>query len=183
MLAAAYFCVVKWIATLLFFLLSVGTRAEMPDKEVADTLPASSVAASMKQAVRLDKLAAPFTSAFALEMEQRGLGSPRALSTIVPNLHIPDYGSAMTSSVYLRGFGSRIDNPVLGLYIDDIPILDKNLYDFDFLDIRRADLLRGPQGANLLDREFDTFYFKSVGNSFFQRGKPRRLSAGVRLTF
>ena len=119
----------------------------MPDKEVADTLPASSVAASMKQAFRLDKLAAPFTSAFALEMEQRGLGSPRALSTIVPNLHIPDYGSAMTSSVYLRGFGSRIDNPVLGLYIDDIPILDKNLYDFDFLDIRRADLLRGPQGT------------------------------------
>ena len=119
----------------------------MPDKEVADTLPASSVAASMKQAFRLDKLAAPFTSAFALEMEQRGLGSPRALSTIVPNLLIPDYGSAMTSSVYLRGFGSRIDNPVLGLYIDDIPILDKNLYDFDFLDIRRADLLRGPQGT------------------------------------
>ena len=39
------------------------------------------------------------------------------------------------------------------------------------------------RGANLLDREFDTFYFKSVGNSFFQRGKPRRLSAGVRLTF
>ena len=53
----------------------------------------------------------------------------------------------MTSSVYLRGFGSRIDNPVIALYIDDIPILDKNQYDFDFLDIRRADLLRGPQGT------------------------------------
>ena len=38
-------------------------------------------------------------------------------------------------------------------------------------------------GANLLDREYDTFYFKSVGNSFFQRGKPRRLSAGVRVSF
>ena len=144
----------------------------MPDKEVADTLPASSVAASMKQAFRLDKLATPFTSAFALEMEQRGLGSPRALSTIVPNLHIPDYGSAMTSSVYLRGFGSRIDNPVLGLYIDDIPILDKNLYDFDFLDIRRADLLRGPQGT-LYGRNAMTgvLSLSTLGPSVWQGGR------------
>ena len=144
----------------------------MPDKEVADTLPASSVAASMKQAFRLDKLAAPFTSAFALEMEQRGLGSPRALSTIVPNLHLPDYGSAMTSSVYLRGFGSRIDNPVLGLYIDDIPILDKNLYDFDFLDIRRADLLRGPQGT-LYGRNAMTgvLSLSTLGPSVWQGGR------------
>ena len=53
----------------------------------------------------------------------------------------------MTSSIYLRGFGSRMDNPVLGLYIDDIPVLDKNAYDFDWLDIRSAELYRGPQGT------------------------------------
>jgi hypothetical protein len=39
------------------------------------------------------------------------------------------------------------------------------------------------QGSNLTDRDYDTFYFKSVGNSFFQRGKPRRLTAGIRVTF
>ena len=167
----AYFCVVKWMLTLLTFLLSVGTRAEIPDREVADTLAASSVASSMKQ-VRPERLASPFTSAFVLQMEQRGLGSPRALAAIVPNLHIPDYGSAMTSSVYLRGFGSRIDNPVLGLYIDDYPILDKNQYDFDFLDIRRADLLRGPQGT-LYGRNAMTglLSLSTLGPSSFRGGR------------
>ena len=119
----------------------------MPEREVADTLPAASVATSVKQPRPLDRLASPSTSAFVREMEQRGIGSPKDLSSIVPNLHIPDYGSAMTSSVYLRGFGSRIDNPVLGLYVDDIPVVDKNHYDFEWTDIRRADLLRGPQGT------------------------------------
>ena len=128
-------------------LLGVFSGIGMPDREAADTLSASSVQSSVKQSMRLDRLASPSTSAFVREMEQRGLGSPKDLSSIVPNLHIPDYGSAMTSSVYLRGFGSRIDNPVLGLYIDDFPILDKNNYDFEWLDIRRADLLRGPQGT------------------------------------
>ena len=81
------------------------------------------------------------------ELWERGLSDGKSLSAIVPNLHIPDYGTAMTSSIYLRGFGSRMDNPVLGLYIDDIPVLDKNAYDFDWLDIRSAELYRGPQGT------------------------------------
>ncbi len=109
-----------------------------------DTLPSARVSSSWK----LPRQAAPGASVFLLQdLESRGLKSPKNLSAEVPNLHIPDYGSAMTSSIYLRGFGSRIDNPVIGLYIDDVPVMDKNAYDFDFLDIRRADLLRGPQGT------------------------------------
>lgn len=81
------------------------------------------------------------------EIEDRRIDSPKKLSAIVPNLHIPEYGSAMTSSIYLRGFGSRMENPVLGMYVDDVPVLNKNAYDIEMLDIRRADLLRGPQGT------------------------------------
>ena len=33
----------------------------------------------------------------------------RDLSLITPNLYIPDYGSKMTSSIYIRGIGARID--------------------------------------------------------------------------
>jgi len=77
--------------------------------------------------------------------ELQGIESPKELSALIPNLHIPDYGSSMTSSIYFRGMGSRMENPVMGLYIDDIPILDKNAYDFDFLDVRSVLVLRGPQ--------------------------------------
>ena len=66
---------------------------------------------------------------------------------MVPGLHIPDYGASLTSTIYLRGLGSRMENPVLGLYVDGIPILDKNAYDFDWEAVRSVTLLRGPQGT------------------------------------
>ena len=46
--------------------------------------------------------------------------------------------------------------------------------DFKWFDLRfRMD--------NLLDEDYNVFYFKSVGNSFFQRGKPVRWTAGIRI--
>lgn len=114
---------------------------------VSDTLVASRVNASAKLSAELFGAQAQVSSFYPEDVEQRGLQSPKTLSSSVPGLHAPDYGSAMTSTIYMRGVGSRIDNPVVGLYIDDIPVLDKNLYDSEFFDIRRADFLRGPQGT------------------------------------
>jgi outer membrane receptor protein involved in Fe transport len=81
------------------------------------------------------------------DIDQRGIGSIKDISLIAPNFYQPDYGSSITSSIYVRGFGSRIDQPVLGLTIDDVPVMNKNSYDFDLFDIRRIELLRGPQGT------------------------------------
>lgn len=81
------------------------------------------------------------------KLEQRGVTSAKELSTIAPNFYQPDYGSSITSSIYIRGFGSRIDQPVMGMTIDEVPMMNKNGYDFDFYDIRRIELLRGPQGT------------------------------------
>ena len=75
------------------------------------------------------------------------LDAAKDLAPLVPNLHIPDYGSRMTSSIYVRGLGARMDNPVVGMYIDGIGIANKNAFDIDFIDIRRADFYRGPQGT------------------------------------
>ncbi|MBQ8100143.1 MAG: TonB-dependent receptor [Paludibacteraceae bacterium] len=80
-----------------------------------------------------------------LEQEQRT--TYKDLSALVPNLYVPDYGSRMTSSIYMRGLGARIDNPVLGLYIDGIGIAGKNAYDADLYDIRSMQVWRGPQGT------------------------------------
>lgn len=114
---------------------------------VLDTLSESVLVTSFKQSQSLERLASPVSVVFLKDIENRGLKSPKDLSSIIPNLHIPDYGSAMTSTIYLRGFGSRIDNPVIGLYIDDVPVLNKNSYDLELFDVRRADFLRGPQGT------------------------------------
>jgi len=113
----------------------------------ADTLLSPSVVTAVKEPLEIGA-GLPYRSSFYMkEIESSALESPKDFSSIVPNLHIPDYGSAMTSTIYFRGFGSRMENPVMGLYIDDIPVLDKNAYDFDFLDIRSVEVLRGPQGT------------------------------------
>uniref|UniRef100_UPI0040573F24 TonB-dependent receptor n=1 Tax=Alistipes sp. TaxID=1872444 RepID=UPI0040573F24 len=79
--------------------------------------------------------------------ERLRLEAVKDLSTIVPNLHAPQYGSRMTSSIYMRGLGARIDHPVMGLNIDNVPILNKDAYDFEVADIERVEVLRGPQST------------------------------------
>ena len=115
--------------------------------EISDTLSGAVTVSSYKQVLPVGRLASPVTSIEAGEMDERGIEDIRKLSSIVPNLHIPDYGSSMTSTIYLRGFGSRMENPVMGLYIDDIPVLNKNSYDISLYDISSAMLLRGPQAT------------------------------------
>ena len=81
------------------------------------------------------------------DIERMRIFSFKDASTMVPNLYIPDYGSRMTSSIYMRGQGTRIDQPVVGMNIDNVPLLTKENYDLDLLDIERIEVLRGPQSA------------------------------------
>lgn len=69
------------------------------------------------------------------------------LGALVPNVSMPEYGSRLTSPVYIRGIGSRINNPSIGLYVDNIPFFEKSAFNFDFFDIERVEILRGPQGT------------------------------------
>lgn len=112
-----------------------------------DTLASSSVTSSLKRTLTETDVAVPVTMLTMNEIEAAGLSCPKELSGVVPGLVVPDYGSSMTSTIYMRGIGSRMENPVIGLYVDDVPVIDKNNYDFSFLDIRRIDMYRGPQGT------------------------------------
>ena len=112
-----------------------------------DTLASSSVTSPLKRTLTETDVAVPVTMLTMNEIEAAGLSCPKELSGVVPGLVVPDYGSSMTSTIYMRGIGSRMENPVIGLYVDDVPVIDKNNYDFSFLDIRRIDMYRGPQGT------------------------------------
>ena len=69
----------------------------------------------------------------------------KRLTSVIPNLFIPDYGSRLTTAVYIRGIGSRINTPAVGLYVDNIPYIDKSAFDFNYADIEQIEVLRGPQ--------------------------------------
>ena len=120
--------------------------AQEPTDSLHHDIELVEISASLKSENRGSKPISATTMTMA-QIEQRGIGSIKELSLIAPNFYQPDYGSSITSSIYVRGFGSRIDQPVLGLTIDDVPVMNKNSYDFDLFDIRRIELLRGPQGT------------------------------------
>jgi iron complex outermembrane recepter protein len=69
------------------------------------------------------------------------------ISSVVPNFFMPDYGSKLTSPVYIRGVGNRINTPSVGLYVDDIPYFEKAAFNFDLHNVERIEVLRGPQGT------------------------------------
>lgn len=81
------------------------------------------------------------------DMQANQITTLKNVSALVPNFFMPDYGSKITSAVYIRGIGSRINTPAVGLYVDNIPYIDKSAFDFNFYDIERIDILRGPQGT------------------------------------
>ncbi|MGL5272474.1 MAG: TonB-dependent receptor, partial [Phocaeicola sp.] len=81
------------------------------------------------------------------QMQANQIKSLKNISALVPNFFMPDYGSRLTSAIYIRGIGSRLNTPAVGMYVDNIPYLDKSAFDFNFYDIERIDILRGPQGT------------------------------------
>lgn len=71
----------------------------------------------------------------------------RDIANFVPSFVMPDYGARFTSSIYVRGIGSRINSPSMGIYIDDIPLMNKSTFNGHIYELDRVDVLRGPQGT------------------------------------
>ena len=71
----------------------------------------------------------------------------RELSDHVPSFAMPVYGSRYTSSMYIRGIGSRVNSPAAGVYVDNIPVVSKSMFNFHSYELSRVDVLRGPQGT------------------------------------
>ncbi len=94
------------------------------------------------------------------------VNSVKRLSEIAPNFYIPDYGSRMTSSIYVRGIGARMEQPVVGMSVDNMPYLNKDNYDFDISDIERIEVLRGPQttlyGRNTMGGQINIYTLRPM---------------------
>lgn len=133
-------------AVLALYVASKSLMAEPSTTEFADTvmtLPPVSVT-YIKSGAQPDRVEAVTTLGQA-EIERLNLVNIKQVSEIAPNFYMPQYGSRMTSSVYVRGLGTRIDQPVVGLNIDNVPLINKDNFDFDLSDITRIEILRGPQ--------------------------------------
>ena len=141
--------------TLLSLLLTFLSAGAAPSDTHVTYAPADTAAlqlgevsvTSIKQSSSLLRQPVTVTTVNQGQIERFNIAGMKGVSEIAPNFFMPDYGSRMTSSIYVRGIGARIDQSAVGLNIDNIPYLNKNGFDFDMLDVERIEVLRGPQST------------------------------------
>lgn len=131
----------------------------------------------------------PVTVLSGAQTRRLGVHAVKDLGDIVPNLYTPAYGSRMTSSIYMRGLGSRIDQAVVGLTVDGVPFLTKDSYDFDLYDIANVSVLRGAQsvlnGRNAMAGQINIYTLSPRDwqgvrlMAEYGRANSARVSAGV----
>lgn len=146
------------LAGLIFF----SPQAFSKSSETAENAVAAEAVADTSRVIDLDELTVvartkefgllrslPMSSSVMTgrEMSSLGIDDLSSLSTYIPSFTIPAYGSRLTSSVYVRGIGSRTGSPAVGVYYDGMPLLCKSAINTRFYQTDRVDVLRGPQGT------------------------------------
>ena len=149
--------IIKTGLSTLFFLWTVQAQATLPNGINDETLSNDTsrvydidqvIIVSQPKDLHLLRHQALSSSVFASsDLRQLNVRDLRELSDFVPSFSMPVYGSRYTSSMYVRGIGSRINSPSVGLYIDNIPVMSKSMLNFHTYDIDRIDILRGAQGT------------------------------------
>lgn len=103
------------------------------------------ISVSAIKAVSVTTFPSSATAIGKTEVERYDLDDLEKISEIAPNFYMPQYGSRMTSSIYVRGLGTRIDQPVVALNVDNVPMMTKDAYDFSLPDLWRIEMVRGAQ--------------------------------------
>lgn len=137
------------------------------------------VIATPKENRKLRELPNAVTLLSQKDLQANQVNSLKNLTALVPNIFIPDYGSKLTSAIYIRGIGSRINTPSVGLYVDNVPYIDKSAFDFNYYDIERIDVLRGPQGTLYGRNTMGGLIRVYTKSPFSYQGTDVKLSAGT----
>lgn len=82
---------------------------------------------------------------------ERRLESVSELAGAAPNVTVKENVPGLLPVVTIRGIGlndfSATNNPSAGVYIDEVPLSSLALMNFNFFDIDRLEVLKGPQGT------------------------------------
>jgi len=115
------------------------------------------------------------------EIGSLGVRDLREVSDFVPSFVMPSYGSRYTSSIYVRGIGSRLNSPSMGVYVDEIPVISKSAFNSHLWQMDRVDVLRGPQGTLYGMNTEGGLVRQYTKNPMNYQGTDIRLGMGTRL--
>lgn len=82
---------------------------------------------------------------------ERRLESVSELAGTAPNVTVKENVPGLLPIVTIRGIGlndfSATNNPSAGVYVDEVPLSSLALMNFNFFDVDRLEVLKGPQGT------------------------------------
>ena len=87
-----------------------------------------------------------------VRLEREGIANLDRIGAAVPNLYLArNFGTSSGALVFMRGVGEGdsifTNDPPVGIYVDGVIFPRATGSLFDFLDIERVEVLRGPQGT------------------------------------
>jgi len=157
-----------------------GTDIALADSSRVYDLDEVVVISQPKEQVRLRLQPLSSTVLTANEMGTLGLRDLRDVSDYVPSFTMPAYGSRYTSSMYVRGIGSRVNSPSMGVYLNNIPLMSKSAFNSYYYQLERVDVLRGPQGTLYGINTEGGLVRQYTKNPMNYQGTDLRLTLGTR---
>lgn len=124
------------------------------------------------------------------QIEDKNISSIIDLADSVPNFMIFNNGMSAVNTPVMRGVFSHIETGLVatGLYIDGVPTISASTFETDFLNIKRVEVLKGPQSTlygksatmgvvNIITKEPKEDAFSI--NTDFASDKYRNISANI----
>ena len=96
---------------------------------------------------RIQKMPISVTAISAKKLETLKVDNLTNLNGFVPNLFMPEHGTRLNTDIYIRGVGVSKGEASVGVYVDDIPYFDSGTVNFELAEVRKIEVLRGPQGT------------------------------------
>lgn len=171
---------ITWLAMML---LTAGvTRAEsvLSDSSKVYDIDEVIIVSQPKEAFRLRQQPLSSTTFGNFELNRLGAHDLREVAAYVPNFVMPNYGSRLSSAIYVRGIGSRVNSPAVGVYMDGIPVMSKSAFNLHNYQLSRIDVLRGPQGTLYGQNTEGGLIRLYSRNPFDYQGTDVKLSYGSR---
>src|ERR1043165_1158642 len=109
------------------------------------------VVTAQKREQKLIDVGASVASLGAEQLRTNRIDAPADLATQVPNVDVKENIPGAQSIVTVRGVGlndfSSTNNSTVGLYVDEVFLASFAQMDFNFYDLERIEVLKGPQGT------------------------------------
>jgi iron complex outermembrane receptor protein len=117
--------------------------AEVPDGEIIVT--------AQKRAQSALDVGITLSVAGQQELANKRIEAVTDLISFTPNVSVKDNIPGLVPVITIRGVGlndfSATNNPSAGVYVDEVSLSSLALMNFDFFDIERLEVLKGPQGT------------------------------------